>query len=298
MMKRTINFGMMIVLLAIYSLPAQQMPDTSQFFEIAEPIHPEGQGPLVYIDAGHHNFHTLEGRYRAFGNILEADGYRVKSQPLQITKEILIECDIYVISNALHTSNEEDWSLPNPSAFTEQEITALDQWVQGGGRIFLIADHMPCAGAAAKLARALHFEYLNCFAMDQRDRPFAWFTKATGSLSEIPITAGIDSIITFTGSAFAIPKDATSILSLDDQFEIRMPHEAWKFTSSTPSMPGGGLHQLSYRSHGQGKVVVSGEAAMFSAQLAGPNLRPMGLNHPEAANNIALLRAILHWLGE
>lgn len=56
--------------------------------------------------------------------------------------------------------------------------------------------------------------------------------------------------------------------------------------------------QLAYRDYGAGKVAVSGEAAMFSAQLAGPQRRPVGLNMPEARQNIALLRQLMAWLGE
>lgn len=297
-MKTIFYLVVLIAGLSTWSLQAQQVPDTSRFFSIEDPNYPIGTGPVVFIDAGHHNFHTLDGRYRAFGNILEADGFRVHSHDGLITAESLSECDIFVISNPLHASNVENWALPNPSAFTPEEIAALEEWVEAGGRLFLIADHMPIAGAAVELARAFHFEYLNCFALDQRDRPFDYFTKAAGSLADISLVAGIDSVITFTGSAFAIPADATSVLQLDDEFEIRMPQVAWQFPPSTPTMPGGGLHQLAYRPHGQGKVMVSGEAAMFSAQLAGPDRRPMGLNNPAAASNIDLLRVIMRWLGE
>lgn len=55
---------------------------------------------------------------------------------------------------------------------------------------------------------------------------------------------------------------------------------------------------FAYRTFGRGRVVVSGEAAMFSAQLAGPQQFPMGLNNPAAVQNIKLLRQIMAWLGE
>lgn len=48
--------------------------------------------------------------------------------------------------------------------------------------------------------------------------------------------------------------------------------------------------------HGQGHVAVLGEAAMFSAQLAGPNKRPMGMNSPEASENYRFALNVLHWL--
>jgi len=37
---------------------------------------------------------------------------------------------------------------------------------------------------------------------------------------------------------------------------------------------------------------------MFSAQLAGPNRSPVGLNRPEARQNNQLLLNIIHWLDQ
>jgi hypothetical protein len=48
--------------------------------------------------------------------------------------------------------------------------------------------------------------------------------------------------------------------------------------------------------YGKGRVFVSGEAAMFSAQLAGPNRVPTGMNAANAKENPELLLNVLHWL--
>lgn len=278
------------------SLLAQQIPDTSRFFTIETPRYAAGQGPAVMIDAAHNNFHTLDGRYRAFGNILEADGYRLLSNEQPFTEESLKHCNILVISNPLHASNQGNWQLPTPSAFAPGEITAVEQWVAGGGRLFLIADHMPFAGAAADLGRAFGFEFLNSFAMDNRQRQIEYFTRQQGLLHGGPITEGLDSIVTFTGSAFLIPTAATPLISLDEHYTVLMPEQAWNFTDDTPFVKGDGFYQLACRTYGRGKVMVSGEAAMFSAQLAGPNQSPMGLNNPAARRNVELLRNIAGWL--
>ena len=47
---------------------------------------------------------------------------------------------------------------------------------------------------------------------------------------------------------------------------------------------------------GKGRVAVFGEAGMFTAQLAGPKQRPMGMNAPEAKQNHQLLLNVMHWL--
>jgi hypothetical protein len=43
-------------------------------------------------------------------------------------------------------------------------------------------------------------------------------------------------------------------------------------------------------------VAVFGEAAMFSAQLAGPARMPMGMNHPLAKQNTQFALNVMHWL--
>jgi hypothetical protein len=48
--------------------------------------------------------------------------------------------------------------------------------------------------------------------------------------------------------------------------------------------------------HGRGRIVVLGEAAMFSAQLAGPQRIPVGMNMAEARENYRLALNVMHWL--
>lgn len=286
----------LLFLLFSFSLYAQQEPDTSRFFRIDDPQYLPGVGPVVLIDEAHHNFHTLNGRYAAFANILRADGYRLQANTQMLAPEVLKTCRILVISNALNAQNEGEWRLPTPSAFTTAEMEAVVEWVADGGRLFLIADHMPFAGAAADLAQRFGVHYLNCFALSKSRRAPDYFTRADQTLPENELTAGIDSVASFTGSAFRLPDGATSLLPLGERFECLSPQVAWEFDDNTPTVSGVGLHQLGYLSFGKGKVVVSGEAAMFSAQLAGPNRQPMGLNHPTARQNILLLRRLIHWL--
>jgi hypothetical protein len=57
--------------------------------------------PTVCIDEGHHNFHTLEGRYAPFAEVLRADGYRVTAAVGELRRESLTSCDVLVIANTL-----------------------------------------------------------------------------------------------------------------------------------------------------------------------------------------------------
>jgi hypothetical protein len=57
-----------------------------------------------------------------------------------------------------------------------------------------------------------------------------------------------------------------------------------------------GLYHSVYFNEGKGRVVISAEAAMFSAQLAGVGKSKMGMNEPTAKRNPQLLLNIIHWL--
>jgi hypothetical protein len=62
----------------------------------------------------------------------------------------------------------------------------------------------------------------------------------------------------------------------------------------TPSSAAGRAQGIAM-AFGKGRVVVLGEAAMLSAQVAGPNRRPFGMNRP-GIDNRQLALNIVHWL--
>jgi hypothetical protein len=101
---------------------------------------------------------------------------------------------------------------------------------------------------------------------------------------------------TFTGSGFKPPKNATPVLVFSRNFVSLMPNEAWQFTAATPQEPLEGWCQGAVMKTGGGRVAVFGEAAMFSAQLAGPQKQKVGMNSPEASQNHQLLLNVMHWL--
>lgn len=301
-----ITFSFILFFFSISALNAQQVSDTNYTFKIDSPAYPHGNGPVIMVDSIHYNFHNINERYKPFAMLLSSDGYVMDSYVSLFTKEGLQKCRILVISNALDSSNTETWNLPNPSAFSENEIEEIKKWVEGGGRLFLIADHMPFAGAAYGLGKAFGFELLNCFAMDRREENRESFFRGNGTLPGNRITDGrneneiVDTVIAFTGSAFKIPDDAEPILALDENYTLYMPTTAWEFKDDTPKVNGKGYYQGAYLKYGKGKIVVFGEAAMFSAQLAGtsPNQRRAGFNNPRAKQNAQLLLNIIHWLDE
>ncbi|HYR11990.1 MAG TPA: DUF4350 domain-containing protein, partial [Longimicrobium sp.] len=119
---------------------AQQVPDSAFAPPIARPAFAQGAGPLVLVDEAHTNFHTADGRYYAFAQLLRRDGYVVRGLREPFTRQALAGARVLVIANALHPSNAQNWALPTPSAFTPQEIAAVEAWVREGGSLLLIAD--------------------------------------------------------------------------------------------------------------------------------------------------------------
>lgn len=128
------------------------------------------------------------------------------------------------------------------------------------------------------------------------------FRRADGSLAVSPITEGIragvrvDSVATFTGSAFRPPPGATSLLTFRPDVVSLNPDTAWTVLEDSPRTDVGGWSQGAVAEVGKGRVAVFGEAAMFSAQLAGPQGVPMGMNAPIAAQNPRFLLNLIEWL--
>jgi hypothetical protein len=301
-MGKRILLPVLVLLTAIDLVSAQQVPDLKYNPPLPRPAYEAGKGPRVAIDEAHHNYHTSDGRYKPFAELLRRDGYRVDGLRQPFSAESLKGSQILVIANALHGRNANDWSPPNPSAFTHDEIDALHTWVEKGGCLFLIADHMPFPAAAGELAKAFGVEFSKGYA-----RAGHWkqgpdtFTYETG-LKESAITRGraddekVTKVTTFTGSAFKLPKGATGVLVFGAKSESVERKDVGKARPETRKVPIEGWCQGAVLKVGKGRVAVFGEAAMFSAQLAGPKQEPMGMNAPEAGQNHQLLLNVLHWL--
>jgi len=283
-----------LVLLISLSAAAQQSPDPGFTPQIPNPPFAPGAGPLVLLDEAHHNFHTVEGRFSGFVKLARAAGYRVEPSRAPFAAESPGPARILVIANALHPRNHNHWQLPTPSAFKSGEIQALVDWINGGGSLLLIADHMPFAGAASVLGHALGVRFANGYV---RQEPRAGspdvFTRGE-ALRNHTITRGIGSVATFTGSAFQAP-GAEPLLVLGPRYIALLPDQAGQFTDETPRISVAGWYQGAVLRKGKGRVAVFGEAAMFSAQLTGAGAA-MGMNHPKAKENAQFVLNVLRWL--
>lgn len=305
MIKRSAALIFFVIVLTNFLVAvssAQQVADPSFNPPVPDPAYPSGQGPVVMIDEAHFNFHTVDGRYQTFAQLLRRDGYTVKASREKFSKTSLASGQILVIANALAERNQSDWTLPTPSAFSEEEIKSVSDWVKSGGSLLLIADHMPFPGAAEKLALAFGIRFSNGYAIDEKAQGPMLFKLSDGSLKEHKITRGrtdaerVDSVATFTGSAFQVEGKAEPLLVLGSSVVSFLTSAAGQINSETPRAPVGGWYQGAVMQVGKGRIAVFGEAAMFSAQLAGPNRNPMGMNALIASRNPQFLLNVMHWL--
>jgi hypothetical protein len=301
-----------VFLAGAVTLAAQQMPDRTYRPMVEDRAYAIGEGPVVCLDEAHVNFHTIDDRFWPFAELLRRDGYVLRANRAKFEAASLAECSILVIANALPSDAEREKSpYPTPSAFTPREVEDTHQWVRGGGKLLLIADHMPFAGAAANLAAAFGVTFTDGFALEgfkaesERDAAFAKptiFRASDKTLRAHAIVRGrhskesVASVRTFTGQAFRAPETAEPILVVPSTFISLMPRTAWQFTADTTRVPSGGWLQGAVMRVESGRAGFFGEAAMFSAQIAGPTRNPMGMNAPGAEQNFQFVLNVMHWL--
>ena len=295
---------LIIILFNTGQLFSQQITDTLYKVEIKQKMYPNQDGKFIYIDEGHNNFHTKDRGYYSFAQLLKSDGYQIKGNEAKFDKNTLKNIEILVVANALPSEMPRPIVRPTKSAFSKKEIQNLRKWVKKGGSILIIADHMPFAGAASELAKKFGFDFYDSFVMNDSLRGNIDFDKNTGTLNDNFITKGrnineeVNKVRSFTGQGFKIPKNAKSILKLDESQTVHLVDTMWVFNEKVKSFPAKDLSQGAILTFGKGKIAVFGEAAMFSAQLAGPNRIKVGMNTEEAKENHQLLLNIIHWLDD
>ena len=299
----------------------QQVADPDFDPVVVSPAYDFGQGPVIAIDEAHNNFHTKDGRFQAFADLLEKDGYQVISFIDKFTETTLDGIDILVVSNALHISNVgyENWIDPIYPAFENSEIDALDAWVKGGGSLIFNADHYPFPKANEVLGWRFGFIFSNgyCFrngfldyAMQQLPDPehnMIKFYSDDGTIKNHCIFQGrnslevVNKVVSFTGQAFWLASDsnAKKLLELRPGIISLYPTVADGFNLTTPMLHSVGMLQGAALELGEGRIAVFGEAGMFSAQLsASVPVFKQGMNNEEADENVQFVLNVVHWLSK
>ena len=285
-----------IAFFSTYSF-TQQVPDLSFTYAVKNPAYPEGQGPVVFMDEGHNNFHKLEGRYSPFAKLLRSDGYVLESSTAAITLDHLNRCKIFLISDPMSDTNE--------SAYKPEEISAMKKWVENGGSLLLITDHFPDPPAISDLARAFGIEVQNSYVLNSapgEDVGPIFFRRIDHTLKDHQITRGrkgkneeVKKVVSFTGCAFRAGRDFIPLMVLGQNKTAWMTKEADKFPPDTPKIDVEGWLQGGVMKSGRGRMAFFSEAGMFTAQVINNRIR-FGMNTEIGNENPQFLLNLFHWL--
>jgi hypothetical protein len=287
---------------------AQQEPDTAFDTRIANPAFTR-RHPRVAIDEAHHNFHTMEGRYRPFADLIRHDGCVVVPGKAPFSAKSLRHFDVMVISNALGNDDMSDSTASRP-AFTPAECKALHAWVERGGALLLIADHAPMGAAAHALAETFGVDMRSGYTLDPEQdsgmggHSIIAYVEGHGLGVGHSIISGRDTserirrVVAFTGQSLSGPPGAHVLLKLSNKAEDEMVGlgEAGPDVPAEKRVPAGGRAQGLAMTVGKGRVVVLAEAAMMTAQVAGPERYPMGMNLPGTDDRQFAIN-VIRWLG-
>ncbi len=297
---KSVSFIALAVILFAVTIRAQQVADPNFDAKVAHPAYTKN-GPKVLFDEAHNNFHTASGRYKPFADLITNDGYQITPNKEKFSAATLKGFNVLVISNALGAERMNMPEAANP-AFTTEECDAVRDWVKSGGHLLLIADHAPMGSANQILAERFGVNMSKMFTVDNENydresnnRGFIVYTRESGRLVDHAITRGrndserVNKIIAFTGQSLKGPPDSVAFMKLADSAVDAMPG-----VNNDPASAAGRAQGIAM-TFGKGRVVVLGEAAMLSAQLAGPNKMPFGMNRPGIDNRQIALN-IMHWL--
>jgi hypothetical protein len=316
-LKRT--FVVTIFVLAVSFLPvraaAQQMADPGFKAAVERPAYTQNH-PRLVIDEAHDNFHTADGRYKPFADLLRSDGYEVVGGSKKFEPGSLAGVQVLVIANAQGPDASDDASSP---AFTAAECDVVRDWVRSGGSLLLIADHTPFGAAAEPLAQRFGANLGKGFVFDRAhsegNPTMLVFSRDNGLLGEHPLLEGrspdeqVKRVVAFTGESLTLPPDAAALMKLGPgaqesptRAETKKAVDAKEASQGAAhARPVGGRVQGLAMKFGQGRVAMFGEAAMFSAQLIrfqeNGQQREFRMGMNVAGNDDRqLLLNVMHWL--
>lgn len=284
----------------------RQTTDSAFNATVARPAYPRLH-PRVLFDEAHDNADTSGGSYKAFVDLVKSDGYHVLANSRKISVPLLTGYSVLVIVNASGPQAKR-----NAPAFTAAECDAVRDWVKSGGALLLISDHSPFSTAVSPLSQSFNVELTNGFTIDpiqhnkeSEDETELVFTRENALLMDHPITRGrnpserINRIMTFSGTSLKGPEGSVAFLKLaDTAFDVLPPDRKQASPEDAPpdykKVSAAGRAQGLALGFGKGRLVVLGEAAMLTAQVARKGF-PFGMNLPNIDNRQLALN-IMHWL--
>jgi S1-C subfamily serine protease len=307
-MKRLATAGFTALGLVVISLAAalgQQVRDANFDTKVARPAYTD-RHPAVLFDEAHNNYHKVSGRYRPFGDLITSDGYSVSPNTERFTASVLKPYEVLIIANPMAEPGASPDDLAKP-AFTAAECDVVRDWVEDGGALLLITDTSPWADSAEVLVQrfAVDSGKLTTYDKANSDRTGAsrlLFSRENGLLADHPAIEGRDGserisrVVSFAGQSLKGPTACVPLLKLSDQAVDRKVDKKGNSADGQGRSAAGRCTGLALVL-GKGRVVILGEAGMLTAQVAGPQRDPMGMNLPGTDNRQFALN-LMHWLSK
>ena len=276
---------LLFLLLFTIKSQAQMYNDSSFNANVVHPKFKKGYGPKILIDAGHNNFAVELGLTKPLFDVASSDGYQIKIDSMQFTKEYLSNYNIVVILTAMPFKfGSEDFSLffngqkqADVFTFTTDELNALHEWVSDGGSLLMFSEHAPIDKSVTPLFNKFGIQLSTGIVVDSLnsdtpiEMPTSWnhsllkFTSTNGLLNtKHPITKGekkkerISNILTYGGGGLT-GVGYTNILKLSNSAMIKK----WNGTMPT----GTPNSQCLAGNVGKGKLVALGDVNGFTAMF-------------------------------
>jgi hypothetical protein len=292
-------------------------------------------GITMLLDINYRNGGTSENLLQpTVGRSVRSMGFTVLEKEGAFDQESLQDVDIVLIAGAVAPEHERDDpstltsdeiqeqnaranSLPAVSAFTESEIDALRNWVEGGGALMIMVDHMPWPGGVSELANTFGAQLSNGSVIDSSKLTGVsiseipnlgriHFRRANGTLQEHAISNGfgdgqrVEDVLAWEGSAIRLPENAESILTLGPTYISLLPEVYGEYSESAPTESVAGWSQLGVLSFGRGRVAISADWGIVASEEPIPFGRPQTALpvEPQEIQNAQLFANTLKWLVE
>ena len=271
---------------------------------VENPMYGHAKGPVILLDAAHHNFHVTEGFIEPFAELAASDGYKTTVGASQFTPEFLRSFDIVMVITALPFEFTSKTEVTTETTFTDAEIEALYNWVASGGSLLVFSEHAPfdqainpllkrfgVTSSVGTIADPVHY--------DKKLGRDGWvvFSQENGLLNaDHPITKGrdesetVNSVVAFGGIALT-GADYDNIFRLSDTAENRR--------HATGVGPDGmGDSQALAGEVGEGRILVFGDSNGFTAMnfdQEDGSVKSLGMNTAHHDWKQMVLNS-LHWL--
>ena len=305
-MKRSVFAALCCVVLnaTVFAADWPMSNDPGFDTSVENPMYGHAKGPVILLDAAHHNFHVTEGFIEPFAELAASDGYKTTVGASQFTPEFLRSFDIVMVITALPFEFTSKTEVTTETTFTGSEIEALYDWVASGGSLLVFSEHAPFDQAINPLLN--RFGVTSSFGTiadpvhyDKKLGRDGWvvFSQENGLLNaDHPIVKGrdesetVNSVVAFGGSALT-GADYDNIFRLSDTAENRR--------HATGVGPDGmGDSQALAGEVGEGRILVFGDSNGFTAMnfdQEDGSVKSLGMNTAHHDWKQMVLNS-LHWL--